>query len=167
MDSCLGLPRPRGCHQDPTTSPSAPGRCAERPSSANHPPMKHRILPFLASLSLLALTGCESMTFAKYDGPPRAWPTGSAFTDGVFDVPMYRGWPEKPYEVLGFVQFSNPNIDWNRGDMKEAARKARAAGGDAIILMPRGADPSPTAAAARQQLGISPSQTAAVVVKWK
>lgn len=65
------------------------------------------------------------------------------------------------------AKFSNSNIDWNQGDLKQAAGEAKRAGGDAIILMPKGADPSPTAVATRQQLGLDASQTVAVVVKWK
>ena len=129
--------------------------------------MKHFILPLFSSLVLITLTGCEGMKFAKYQGEQRAWPTGTSFTDGVFAVPVYRGWPEKSYEVLGFVKFSNSNIDWNQGDLKQAAGEAKKAGGDAIILMPKGVDPSPTAVATREQLGIGASQTVALVVKWK
>ena len=129
--------------------------------------MKRFILPLLCSFVLITLTGCEGMKFAKYTGEQRAWPTGSSFTDGVFDVPVYRGWPEKPYDVLGFIQFSNPSTDWNQGDVKQACRQAKQAGGDAIILMPKGTDPSPTTVATRQHLGIRDSQSAAMVVKWK
>lgn len=129
--------------------------------------MNRLLLPLFGSVLVLALTGCGSMNFATYQGEQKPWPTGNAFNDGVFDVPLYRGWPEKPYDVLGFVRFRNPNVDWNRGDMKMAARLAKESGGDAMILMPKGDDPSPTTSSIRQQLGISPSQTVGVVVKWK
>lgn len=116
---------------------------------------------------LLALTGCESMQFSKFSGEQRSWPSGNAFTEGAYAVPAYRGWPEKPYDVVGLVQFDQPGIDWNKGDMKQAAELARRAGGDAIIVLPRGYDPSQTTSALRQQLGISGSETVALVVKWK
>lgn len=121
----------------------------------------------LCFLVLIALTGCESMNFSQYTGAQQTWPTGSSFTDKVLAVPIYRGWPENPYDVLGVVQFGNPNTDWNEGDLKQAARSAKAAGGDAIILLPKGNDPSPKATAMRAQLGIGEKQTAALVVKWK
>jgi hypothetical protein len=127
----------------------------------------HSLLPLLGAVLMLALTGCDTMSFTRYAGEPRAWPTGSAFTDGTFDVPVYRGWPEKPYDVIGLVQFDNPNVDWNRGDMIQAAKKARAAGGDAVILVPKGTDPSPTITESRKQLGITGTHTVGVVVKWK
>ena len=129
--------------------------------------MKHLLPTILGFLALITLTGCEGMRFSKYDGPETTWPTGSAFTDKIFDVPVYRGWPEKAYDILGYVEFANSNIDWNQGDMKQAARKAREAGGDAVILMPKGDVHSPTSATTRTQLGITGSHTVAVVVKWK
>ena len=134
---------------------------------ANHSPMKHLLSTLLGSLVLISSTGCEGMRFSKYEGPVTTWPTGSAFTDKVFEVPVYRGWPEKPYDVLGYVEFTNPNIDWNQGDMKQAARTAKETGGDAIILMPKADIHSPTSTTTRTQLGITGNQTVAVVVKWK
>lgn len=129
--------------------------------------MKRIILPLCSALVLAALTGCESMKYAKFNGEQKPWPTGSTFTDRVCAVPVYRGWPEKQYEVLGSVQFNKPGIDWNDGDIKDAAGLAKKAGGDAIILMPKGVDPSPTAGSTREQLGIVGNETVAIVVKWK
>ena len=129
--------------------------------------MKHLILSSLGLFLLISLTGCGSMKFTKYGGDQQAWPTGSAFADQVFDVPIYRGWPEKPYEIVGLVQFTNADIDWNQGDIKQASEQAQKAGGNAIILMPKGDDPSPKAVATRAQLGVSGDRTVAVVVRWK
>lgn len=117
--------------------------------------------------ALLLVTGCETMGFTKYSGAQRSWPGGTAFNTGDYAIPVYAGWPEKPYEVLGFVQFDQAGVDWNRGDIKQAAVKARDAGGDALILMPKGSDPSPTVSETRQQLGITGSETVGMVVKWK
>lgn len=129
--------------------------------------MKRRALYLIGSLFLLTLTGCEEIRYSQYSGSPRAWPTGSAFSDVVFDVPVYRGWPERAYDVLGHIQFSNPNMDWNRGDMKLAARKAKHMGGDAIVMIPRGDTASTTLGAVRNDLGIGSGQTIALVLKWK
>ncbi len=129
--------------------------------------MKRLIPLLLGSLMLIALTGCESMQFSKFSGEQKSWPTGNAFTEGAYAVPVYRGWPEKPYDVIGLVQFNQPGIDWNKGDEKQAAELARRAGGDAIILLPKGYDPSPTTSALRQQLGITGQETVALAVKWK
>jgi hypothetical protein len=152
-----------------------PSRQSWRRSDQHVSPIAARHLFYMQRLMMLAvgplilivLTACGGMSFARYEGEARAWPTGSSFADKVFDVPVYRGWPERAYDVVGFIQFDNPNVDWNQGDTQFAARKAKESGGDALILMPKGADPSPTAAAARKQLGIDGSRTVGVVVKWK
>lgn len=129
--------------------------------------MKQPIITLFGSLLILTLCGCEEMRFAQYTGEVKAWPTGSSFTDKVFDVPVFRGWPEKAYDVLGYVEFSNPNIEWNDGDIKQAAKKARAMGGDALLLMAGGGGSIPSVSKARSDLGITGSQTVAVVLKWK
>src|SRR5882762_7284792 len=58
-----------------------------------HEIMKPFIVSLLGSLLILTLTGCEEMKCSQYSGPQKAWPTGSAFSEAVFDVPVYRGWP--------------------------------------------------------------------------
>jgi hypothetical protein len=129
--------------------------------------MKSLISFLLGGVLLFALTGCEDMRYAKYDGQPKAWPTGSSFSEKVFAVPVFTGWPEKPYNVLGFVQFANPNIDWNQGDIKQAASKAKEVGGDAMLMIPKGAVSSPSLEAMCKDLGLTGSHTTAVVLKWK
>ncbi len=111
--------------------------------------------------------GCEQMQMAKYTGEKKAWPTGSSISDAVFAVPVFRGWPERQYDVLGYVQFNKPNVDWNQGDMKQAAAMAKENGGDAIIMIPKGGAQTPTVASLCKDVGISGDRTAAVVLKWK
>jgi len=129
--------------------------------------MKNFIPSCVGVLLLVFLTGCEDMRYARYEGQPKAWPTGSSFSENVFDVPVFSGWPEKAYDVVGYVQFSNPNIDWNQGDIKQAARKAKEAGGDALLMIPKGAAASPTLETVRKDLGLTDSHTTALVLKWK
>jgi hypothetical protein len=129
--------------------------------------MKKVILTVLGSIVLVTMTGCESMKFSNFSGEQTAWPTGNSFTDGDFALPTYRGWPEKPYDVAGVIRFNKSNIDWNRGDINQATRLAKQGGADAVILLPKGIDPSPTTVATRQKLGITADQTAALAVKWK
>lgn len=130
--------------------------------------MKPRVITAaLSAVLLVALCGCESMPFTPYNGQSRAWPTGSSFSDQVYDVPVFRGWPERSYDVLGAITFSNPNIDWNQGDIKQAAKRAKQAGGDAMIMLPKGAVGSSNMAALRQDLGLSDNKTAGVVIRWK
>ena len=129
--------------------------------------MKKLILSFVGLLALFLSVGCEQMNYATYQGSRTAWPAGNSFTDLVFDVPVYRGWPKKPYAVLGYIQFNNPRVDWNDGDIKQAARQARAAGGDAIILMSRASADEAIPTQIRKELGIVDSRTVALVIKWK
>jgi hypothetical protein len=129
--------------------------------------MKHRIITLLGSLLILTLCGCVEMRYSQYNGEAKAWPTGNSFTDKFYDLPVFRGWPEKSYDVLGYVEFSNPNIEWNDGDIKQAARKAKTMGGDALLVMANGDAFSPTLSKVRSELGITGSQTVAAVLKWK
>jgi len=129
--------------------------------------MKQLALSLIGALLIMTLTGCEGIQYSQYNGPHKAWPTGSAFSDVVFDVPVYRGWPEKAYDVLGHIQFSNPNMDWNQGDIKLVAHKAKEVGGDAIMMIPKGEVTSPSLASIRNDLGIGSNQTIALVFKWK
>jgi hypothetical protein len=129
--------------------------------------MKRLAITLLGTLAIFSLTGCVEMTFAKYDGQQKAWPTGSSFSDQVFAVPVFRGWPEKTYDILGYVEFSNPNVDWNRGDMEQAAKKAKQMGGDAMIMLPKNEASSQKLSEIRQELGIDTSRTRALVLKWK
>jgi hypothetical protein len=123
--------------------------------------------PLLGLSLLIFITGCDTMTYSHYTGQVKAWPTGSAFSDKVFAVPVYRGWPEKAYDVIGFIEFTNPNVDWNDGDMKQASVKAKAAGGDAMLIVPRNEATSPTLAKVREDVGAPGDRTIALVLKWK
>lgn len=64
-----------------------------------------------------------------------AWPTSSGtMAETGYSVPVYRGWPDKPYEVLGSLRLENPNQTWDEGDFAIAARQAKAHDGNAIIV---------------------------------
>jgi hypothetical protein len=54
----------------------------------------------------------------------------------AYVIPVYRGWPERPYEVLGSVRFVDPNVNWlqDEGIISAAAHEAKKHGADAIIL---------------------------------
>jgi hypothetical protein len=99
--------------------------------------------------------------------PAKAWPTGTSSSDAVCAAPVYRSWPEKPYDVLGYIEFNKPGIDWNQGDVKQAASEAKELGGEVILLLPKGNVTSPTLATIRKDLGLSGTETSAVVLKWK
>jgi hypothetical protein len=129
--------------------------------------MKNSIICWAGALCLVLTTGCEQLNYAGYTGQYATWPTGSGFIEKTYDVPVFRGWPEEPYDILGYIRFNKPNIDWNDGDIKVAARQARAQGGDAIILLPKSDTHSSKLAAVYQELGIPGDRMMALVIKWK
>ncbi len=127
-----------------------------------------RVFHFLAfSLCLLCLTGCDHMRYVKYEGRQNTWPTGSSFSDQMFAVPVFHALPEKPYDVIGYVEFDQPNVDWNEGDIKIAASMAKQSGGDALLMLTRADSTSQTVTSLRTSIGIDASRTRAIVLKWK
>lgn len=94
-------------------------------------------------LSLLALTllfaGCASdkFTFSRYSGSPREWPTDreSLAEEGKgYEIPVYRTWPDKPYEVLGSIRHKYPYRWWNDGTIKDVSKMAKKNGGAAMVI---------------------------------
>ena len=129
---------------------------------------------FLLSLVAFALTplltGCESLRYAPYQGSSnqdQSWPTGTSFTDQVYDVPVFRGWPPKSFNVLGHIEFNKPGVDWNQGDIKQAAKMAKAAGGEALLMLANRDTVSPGVDQLRQSLSLTSDRTVAVVLQWK
>ena len=51
-----------------------------------------------------------------------------------YRIPVYRGWPERPYKVLGSIRFEDPNKYWDDGIISKAARVGKRKGGNAIII---------------------------------
>jgi hypothetical protein len=88
--------------------------------------------------------------------------------ENVQSLSVYRGWPEKPYKVLGSIRHENPNMRWNDGDIRLAVNEAKRHGGDAIIVR-QGAEfgVSKIAGAKNDPLVLSsPYQTTVLVIKW-
>jgi hypothetical protein len=129
--------------------------------------MKKVYFFLMGSFLALFLTGCEQMQFAKYSGQQKAWPTGGSFSDQVFEVPVFRGFPEKNYDVLGYIQFDKPNVDWNQGDIKQATGMAKGLGGDALLMVAKGKATNQRLSSLCKDMGIDGSRTTAVVLKWK
>jgi hypothetical protein len=129
--------------------------------------MKRLALTLLGSLVIFAITGCGGMRFAKYEGQQKAWPVGSAFSDQVAAVPVFHGWPERQYDLLGYIEFTSPNITWNKGDIEQAAKMAKDMGADAMFMVPKGETSSAKLAEVCQALGLDSSRTRGIALKWK
>ena len=88
--------------------------------------------------------------------------------DTSYAVPVYRGWPERHYRILGSLSFPDPNARWNEDFFGAAAKRAKQLNADAIVVR-QGAEfgVSKIAEAKNDPLVISRSQqTTALVIRW-
>lgn len=91
----------------------------------------------LLSASLL---GCASSNYVNYQGEQEDWPTSKGtLVDNKYPVPVYFGLPNKPYIILGYLDATTAPVR-RSGVVGYAAKKAKKAGGDAIILISQGAE---------------------------
>lgn len=133
--------------------------------------MKTRLpTSFGGMLLILAVAGCSSpMRFSQYSGTRRHWATSTeAMAETSFALPVYRTWPDKPYEVLGTLRFENPNQYWDDGVIKAAVAEAKSKAGDAIIIR-HGSEfgVSGNIGSAEDPMMWRQDQITALVVKWK
>jgi hypothetical protein len=128
--------------------------------------MKHFTLTLC--LAACVLTGCAPFRYSEFTGH-QVWPTGpGTMADNGYPVPVYRGWPEKPYKVIGSIQFADPGAGWDDGDTKRAARLAKKKKGDALVMrFGAEAGVGAIAGAAADPNVFSMRQVAALVIKWK
>lgn len=110
------------------------------------------------------------MRYSQYTGQKKTWPTASeAMAETQYKVPVYRGWPDRPYTVLGSLRFVDPNKYWDEGVMNMACDMARKKGGDAIVMRDFGTESgvSVTIGSAADK-GLSfRNDVTALVIKWK
>lgn len=121
------------------------------------------------SIACVVLIGCAPKRFSKFTGT-QTWPVvPGAMADHAYAVPVYQGWPERPYRVVGSIRFSNPNTEWKNGDTAHAARKGKRSGGDAIIMRYGGefGVEAITGAAADPKVVSSPHEVTVLVIKWR
>ena len=96
--------------------------------------MKRWLLPFV----LFLLSGCGTTTFYPYVGQQHNWPTSpGAFTKPGTTIPVYYGWPPRPYIVLGFIDAVQGRPRFAPDVIELAAEKAKELGADAIVVRSR------------------------------
>jgi hypothetical protein len=136
--------------------------------------MQSRLTTVLAAaICAVAFTGCVNLRYSKYTGrdtssPYGPWLEGSGtMTETRFAVPIYRGWPEKTYKVLGSLSHEDVNARWNDDFFAAAAAEAKKHGGDAVIMR-EGAEWGVSKIADLKPSGIlgSSGQTTALVIRW-
>src|SRR5438874_4791328 len=115
----------------------------------------------LIVLSLAAaLSGCATADFTPYEGAQQNWPTargafvrtvnsyngpGRSGTGQQYTLPVYFGPPNRPYNVLGYVDVDTPVGRLLEGSeetatLKPAVREAGQHGADAIIVVAQGVE---------------------------
>ena len=99
--------------------------------------MKRGLLPFV----LFLLSGCGTTAFHPYVGQQHNWPTSpGAFAKPGTAIPVYHGWPPRPYIVLGFVDAAQGRSRFAPGVIELAVEKAMELGADAIVVRSRFTD---------------------------
>ncbi len=109
------------------------------------------------------------MRYSEFAGRANSWPTAAgSMAERQFAVPVYRGWPERPYRVIGSVRFEDPNKYWDDGIIAMAAGMAKGKGGDAIVMR-SGSEfgVGMTTGAIGDPKVYSVNQPTALVIQWK
>ena len=89
----------------------------------------------IVALTFSFLVGCSPMRFSQYSGSRRVWPVSQeSMAETSFTLPVYRSWPDKPYEIVGSLRVENPNQYWDDGIISSAVSAAKRKRGDAIII---------------------------------
>lgn len=93
----------------------------------------------VAVIAALLLEGCATADFTPYSGNQQNWPVASgAFVDTKYDVPVYHGSPDRPYRVVGYLSADTAPVR-RFAVVAFMARRAHEVGGDALILLSKGA----------------------------
>jgi hypothetical protein len=101
-------------------------------------------LPLFAPV-VIVLCACSSSDFHPYVGQQQKWPTSSGtFVDSQYEVPVYYGYPPRPYTVLGMMEETSHGRHSNAID--DAAQEAKKLGGDAVLVESHGSSSEPAAA---------------------
>src|SRR5919108_2094683 len=99
--------------------------------------LSRALLVFVGLVAFLAdqPSALARLVFTEYSGTWREWPISiSSMTEIGFAVPVYRTWPDRNYEVVGSLKYTNRNKSWENDEIREVAKEAMKRGGNAIIL---------------------------------
>src|SRR5437899_9783942 len=92
--------------------------------------------PLCLSASAL-LAGCAVADFTAYRGAQQNWPVATgAFVDNKYAVPVFYGPPNRPYDVLGYLNAETAPVRSRRGAVVAfMARRAQELGGNGLIVL--------------------------------
>lgn len=130
--------------------------------------MPVKVMPSLVALSvgLSLLTGCTSQLYTGYTGTQN-WPVErTARPDTSYAVPVYHGWPDHPFEAIGYCHAAPLDAKWQIRNLAKAARQAKANRADGLVFCwdnETDFQPNPTPATRNR----SPHHLHALAIKWK
>lgn len=126
-----------------------------------------QILAFFLLLSLSAPPARAADDYAAFHGR-KVWPTSDNTTaDTNFAVPVYRDWPDRPYHVIGTVQFPG-NSSQSTDEATAAATLAKTRNADAIIVpVVNSLEPRVTAKSDSPASPTSHAPVTVLVIQWK
>src|SRR5439155_12967173 len=83
------------------------------------------------------LGGCAVADFTPYRGAQQNWPVATgAFVDTKYAVPVFFGAPNRPYDVLGYLNAETAPVRSRRGAVIAfMARRAQEVGGNGLIVL--------------------------------
>jgi len=88
--------------------------------------------PVIATLAVV-LCGCSSSDFHPYVGQQQKWPTSpGTFVDSQYDVPVYYGYPARPYSVVGMMEETSHGRHSNA--VADVAEEAKKLGADPVMV---------------------------------
>lgn len=95
-----------------------------------------KLLPaFLGALFITILSGCAYVQYTPYEGNDPSVPlSNGAFVNREYALPIYQGFPPRPYKVLGLIEASERAISYE-GTYHAAVRVAKAKGADAVMIL--------------------------------
>ena len=109
------------------------------------------------------------MRFSNYTGyDAYDWETAvGALAEASYKLPVFRGWPNKPYIVLGDVRHQDRRKQWEEGEWRDAVQAARAVGGDALVVR-RGSEAAAAATTGTATAGVyAQPETSALIIRWQ
>jgi hypothetical protein len=88
-------------------------------------------------LACALLVGCAIADFTPYRGAQQNWPVATgAFMDNKYAAPVFFGAPNRPYDVLGYLNAETALVRSRRGAVIAfMARGAQELGGNGLIVL--------------------------------
>jgi hypothetical protein len=106
--------------------------------------MKTFLLLFALGLSIsvseAGFFGIADVDFVPYEGSQAGWKTSpGAMVDRRYRLPVYHGWPPKPYVVIGKISVSGAGgFTQTESAVRDAVATAQKHGSQAVIMLDQG-----------------------------